>query len=72
MVPREPGNVTFIQFLLHPNISTKMTVLPGLYGVKFGCNTISIKVTFLGLGDIVHHCPMPLFRRPFHNYPTNL
>ena len=47
-----------------------MTVLPDLHRVKFGYNTISIKFTFFGSGDIIHHCTMPLFCSPFHGAPV--
>ena len=38
MDSREPGNANFIQFLLHPNISTNSTGIVGCQGVKFGYN----------------------------------
>ena len=70
MDPREPGNATFIQFLLHPNISTNRTGLVGCQGVKFGCNWNLMKYTFLGSGIIIDYHSRLDFCRPFYSLPT--
>ena len=66
MDPREPGNATFIQFLLHPNISTNSTGIVGWQGVKFGCNWNLMKYTFLGSGIIIDYHSRLDFCRPFY------
>ena len=70
MDSREPGNVAFIQFQLHPNYSTTTTGIVGCYGVKFGCNRNMIKYIFLESGNIIDYHSRLDFCRPFYSLPT--
>ena len=71
MNPREPGNVTFMQFLVHPNFTPCQPTIPVLLVLIFGCNRNLMKYIFLGSANIIdYHCSLD-FCRPFYAVPKN-